>query len=71
MDYISSGKRGNLTPGYNKYVFAADVILLMHFAFVVFVLFGFVFIMIIYMFFFALMLLTFWIIPPEIDLKRK
>ncbi|MFC1822051.1 DUF2784 domain-containing protein [Thermodesulfobacteriota bacterium] len=142
-------KRGNLNLGYNKYVFAADVILLMHFAFVVFVVFGFVFIWIghyfklksvknakfriyhilsmgfvlcesligticplteweneirlqggqsqiyetsfvkdwvhkimffdfsertftiIYIFFFALMLLTFWIIPPKIDLKRK
>ncbi|MFH1490114.1 MAG: DUF2784 domain-containing protein, partial [Pseudomonadota bacterium] len=27
--------------------------------------------MIIYILFFALMLLTFWIIPPKIDLKRK
>ena len=145
----SSGKRGNLNPGYNKYVFVADVILLMHFAFVVFVVLGFVFIwighyfkfkcvqnakfrtchmlsmglvlcesligticpltewenelrlkggqnqiyetsfvkdwvhkimffdfsertfMIIYVGFFLLMLLTFWIIPPKIDLKRK
>lgn len=33
-----------MNPEYNKYLFAADVILFTHFAFVVFVVFGFVFI---------------------------
>lgn len=33
-----------MDPGYNKYLLAADVILWMHFAFVVFVVIGLVFI---------------------------
>jgi hypothetical protein len=43
-------ERVKLNPGYNKFVFAADVILLIHFAFVIFVIFGFVFIWIGYHF---------------------